>query len=179
MKKYPYLNDAKRGDLPYTGYTRAADIVVIGLSTNDNYRFELQYKAEQTAFKAETPNATADELSTHMAAFTATKMADLEAEIETLIAEIEKHHGKDVPIVLARGMMEQNNDLYLTAVRHMTYLFEEKWQGKYGDHVIKVAHLTPDRTGASAHPTREGAAIQGAELAKFIKDNLASLVPNN
>ena len=59
MKKYPYLNDSKRGDALYTGYMRAADLVVIGLSTNDNFRFSQQYTAEKNAFKAANPTASA------------------------------------------------------------------------------------------------------------------------
>ena len=61
----------------------------------------------------------------------------------------------------------------------MTDLIENVWQGKYGDHVIKVAHLTPDRTGYEGHPTREGAAVQGADLAEFIRTEFPELVPAN
>ena len=184
MKKYPYLNDTKRGTILYEGYERAADLVVIGLSTNDNYRFELQYKADREAFKAENPDATWPEVDAHSEEFTAAKMAELGGELELLIAEIEKNHGKDVPIILARGMMEKpesdsSRELYHTSVEYMTYLIETVWQGKYGDHVIKVAHLTPDRTGYASHPTREGAAIQGADLAEFIRTEFPDLVPAN
>lgn len=197
MEKYPYLNDTQRGTALYEGYTEAADIVVIGLSTNDNYRFELQYKAEKKAFTTANPEATAIEITAHMDEWKTAKLAELGAELELLIAEIEKNHGKDVPIILARGMMERTleNDypnadteeeiaeanaaieLYHTPATYMTDLIENKWQGKYGDHVVKVAHLTPDRTGQSGHPKREGAAKQGAELAEFIKTEFPALVP--
>ena len=58
----------------------------------------------------------------------------------------------------------------------MTKFIEEDWQGQYGDHVIKVARLTPDRTGLGGHPKREGAAKQGAELAEFIRTEFPELV---
>ena len=169
MKKYPYLNDTSRGDILYDGYERKADLVVIGLSTNDNYRFELQYKADREAYKAENPDATWTEVDAHSKEFTAAKMEELGAELELLIKEIEKNHGEAVPIILARGMMEADNELYLTSVNYMTALIEEEWQGKYGNHTVKVARLTPDRTGYANHPTRDGAAVQGVELAEFIR----------
>ena len=177
MKKYPYLNDSKRGDALYTGYMRAADLVVIGLSTNDNFRFSQQYTAEKNAFKAANPTASAEAIEAHMTEFVESKMALLKAELEKLIAEIEKNHSKDVPIILARGMMEYDDPIYLTSVTYMTKFIEEDWQGQYGDHVIKVAHLTPDRTGVGGHPKREGAAKQGAELAEFIRTEFPELVP--
>jgi hypothetical protein len=61
----------------------------------------------------------------------------------------------------------------------MTSLIENEWGGKYGDNIIKVAHLTPDRTGHEGHPKREGAAIQGKELAEFIRTNFPELVAGN
>ena len=176
MKKYPYLNDSKRGDALYTGYMRAADLVVIGLSTNDNFRFSQQYTAEKNAFKAANPTASAEAIEAHMTEFVESKMALLKAELEKLIAEIEKNHSKDVPIILARGMMEYDDPIYLTSVTYMTKFIEEDWHGQYGDHVIKVAHLTPDRTGVGGHPKREGAAKQGAELAEFIRTEFPELV---
>lgn len=199
MAKYPFLNDTRRGELAYEGYTRAADIVVIGLSTNDNYRFQLQHNTEKAAFLAENSEATDVELSEHMNTWKATKLAELGKELELLIAEIEANHGKNVPIILARGMMERTLekdypnadteeeiaaanaaiDLYHTSVTYMTDLIENKWKGVYGEHVIKVAHLTPDRVGYEGHPTREGAAIQGADLAEFIKTEFPDLVPAN
>ena len=222
MKKYPFLNDTMRGTLAYEGYKRPADLVVIGLSTNDNYRFLLQYNADRLEFRAsntsvtdeevaaymetwiannptadESKKATAElnykaknslytqeEVDAHSAEFTVSKLAELGLELEALIAEIEKNHGADVPIILARGMMEKpegdpDRELYHTSVEYMTDLIENVWQGKYGDHVIKVAHLTPDRTGYEGHPTREGAAVQGADLAEFIRTEFPELVPAN
>ncbi len=172
MEKYPYLNDTSRGNILYNGYEKPADLVVIGLNTNDNYRFELQYKADREAYKAENPGFTWDEVDAHSIEFTSRKMAELGEELKLLIAEIEKNHGENVPIVLARGMMEGDgsNELYLTSVNYMTSLIEDEWQGKYGDHIIKVVHLTSDRAGYANHPTREGAALQGAELAEFIRN---------
>ena len=198
MAKYPYLNDTNRSGIAYDGYgDRKADIVVIGLSTNDNFRFQLQYNNEKAAYIASNPDYTADELAAHMDEFSKAKLAELGAELELLIKEIEKNHGKNVPIILARGMMERTLekdypnaktpeeiaaaqaaiDLYHTSVTYMTDLIENKWNGMYGDHVLKVAHLTPDRTGYEGHPKREGAAIQGNELAEFIKTNFPELVP--
>lgn len=199
MAKYPYLNDAKRGDTPYTGYTRAADIVVIGLSTNDNYRFLLQHNAAKNEYLAANRDASDSDLAEYMATWKTAKLAELGAELELLIAKIEEKHGNDVPIILARGMMEKTleNDyknadteeeiveanasieLYHTAVTYMTDLIENQWNGKYGNHVIKVAHLTPDRTGYEGHPKREGAAVQGADLAEFIRTEFPDLVPVN
>ena len=199
MAKYPYLNDKERGSALYEGYTKAADIVVIGLSTNDNFRFQTMYNSEKAAFKAANPSADAATVDAHMTEFTNSKMAELGAELELLIKEIEKNHGKNVSIVLARGMMERTLandyptattpeaiasaqaaiDLYHTSVTYMTSLIENEWGGKYGDHIIKVAHLTPDRTGHEGHPKREGAAIQGKELAEFIKTNFPELVAGN
>ena len=177
MAKYPYLNDTARPGIKYDGYEdRTADIVVIGLSTNDNYRFQLQYNAEKTAYTTANPTADADAIAAHMAEFKTNKLAELGAELELLIAEIEKNHGKDVPIVLARGMMEFDSELYLTSVTYMTDLIEKTWGGKYGDHRILVAYLTPDRTGYQNHPTREGAAQQGRDLADFITENFADLL---
>ena len=177
MKKYPYLNDKERGTILYTGYTRAADLVVIGLNTNDNYRFSVQYKENREAFKASHPGFTWPEVDADSQAFTATKMQELGAELDLLIAEIEKHHGKDVPIILARGMMETDDELYLTSVNYLTKLIEEEWQGKYGNHTIKVARLTSDRSGYANHPSQAGAAVQGAELAEFIRREFPELVP--
>ena len=177
MKKYPFLNDKERGTILYTGYTRAADLVVIGLNTNDNYRFSVQYKENREAYKASHPNFTWPEVDADSQAFTATKMQELGAEFELLISEIEKHHGKDVPIILARGMMETDDALYLTSVNYLTKLIEEEWQGKYGNHTIKVARLTSDRSGYANHPSQAGAAVQGAELAAFIRAEFPDLIP--
>lgn len=215
MKKYPYLNDKERYNILYKGYTRSADLVVIGLNTNDNYRFKLQYESDRLEFRASKTTATEADITTHMdewlaqnvnateeqknteilkykaskmscnwsevdahsKAFIASKMDELGLELERLVFEIEKNHGKDVPIIFVRGMMEVDDWLYLTAVDYMTSLIEDEWQGKYEDHVIKVARLTPDRTGYANHPTREGAAIQGAELAAFIKAEFPELIP--
>ncbi len=182
MEKYPFLNDTKRAGEDYTGYGEDVDLVVIGLSTNDNYRMYLMYNNELKAFKGANPTATEDEISAHMNEFKASKLELLTKELKALIAEIEENHGKTVPIVLARGMMERAaNDpiaeLYHTSVTHMTDIIENVWQGVYGEHVIKVAHLTPDRTGYEGHPTREGAAVQGADLAAFIKAEFPDLVP--
>ena len=77
MAKYPYLNDTGRGTIPYDGYTKDADLVVIGLSTNDNYRFTLQYNAEKTAYTTANPTADEDAIAAHMAEFKATKLAEL------------------------------------------------------------------------------------------------------
>ena len=190
MKKYPYLNDSKRTVTEGEGEAavvtkiayeapRQADLVVIGLSTNDNYRFSLQYNAAKTAYVESNPEASADEIAAYMEEWKGIMLPKLGDELEILIKEIEKNHGTDVPIIFARGMMEKDDALYLTAVTYMTDLIENQWKGKYGDHVIKVAHLTPDRLGASEHPTREGAAKQGQELEKFIRENFSTLVPNN
>ena len=177
MKKYPFLNDRERDNILYTGYTRAADLVVIGLNTNDNYRFTVQYKENREAYKADNPGFTWPEVDANSQAFTKEKMAELGAEFELLISEIEKHHGKDVPIILARGMMETDDALYLTSVNYLTQLIEEEWRGNYGNHVIKVARLTSDRSGYANHPSQEGAAVQGAELAAFIKAEFPELIP--
>ena len=217
MKKYPYLNDKERDNILYTGYMRSADLVVIGLNTNDNYRFKLQYERDRLEFRASKTTATEADIAAHMEewltqnagateeqkateilkykaskmsctwsevdahskAFVASKMDELGIELERLILAIEKNHGKTVPIIFARGMMEVDDWLYLTAVDYMTSLIEDEWQNKYGNHIIKVARLTPDRTGYANHPTREGAAVQGAELAAFIRDEFPELVPAN
>ena len=235
MAKYPYLNDTNRKGIEYDGYgERKADIAVIGLSTNDNYRFQLQYTDKQRAFKASNTSATDEEvaaymdnwkannanatdaqiakaeltykasktnysdeeIAAHMAEFKDAKLAELGEALEALIAKIVENHGDDVSIILARGMMEQTleNDypnadtdeeiaaakaameLYHTSVTYMTDLIENRWKGQYEGHKILVAHLTPDRTGYEGHPTREGAAQQGKDLAEFIITKFADLV---
>ena len=123
-------------------------------------------------------------------------VAELGEALEALIAKIVENHGDDVSIILARGMMEQTleNDypnadtdeeiaaakaameLYHTSVTYMTDLIENRWKGQYEGHKILVAHLTPDRTGYEGHPTREGAAKQGKDLAEFIITKFADLV---
>lgn len=193
MKKYPYLNDTGRYEkvddvkVPYVyeGYTRGADIAVIGLSTNDNYRYTLRYNEELKAYKKANSTATEADVNAHMSAWADDMMTQLKAELATLIEEIIKNHGEKVSIVLARGMMEKGEnasdaEFYHTSVTYMTKVIEEEWENKYTvdgvDHAVLVARLTPDRTGYDNHPTREGAAKQGAELAKFIKDNMEILV---
>ena len=152
-------------------------------------------KAELT-YKASKTNYSDEEIAVHMAEFKDAKLAELGEALEALIAKIVENHGDDVSIILARGMMEQTleNDypnadtdeeiaaakaameLYHTSVTYMTDLIENQWKGQYEGHKILVAHLTPDRTGYEGHPTREGAAQQGKDLAEFIRTNFADLV---
>jgi hypothetical protein len=143
-KVYPYQN-LKRDKTLYAP-TRTPDLIVVNLHTNDNWQWYSNTK------NAENEKYNYDHFDTMF---------------DDMINTFTKLYGKKIPMLFVFGCMA--NELYENATIRSKELIQLKYIPDGYD--IKTVTLTTNRAGASSHPNKEGAEIQGAELAEFIKKN--------
>ena len=142
-KVYPYQN-LKRDETAYKP-TRTPDLIVINLHTNDNWQWY-----------SNTKNAENEKYN----------YATFDAMFDDMINTFTSQYGKDVPMLFVFGCMA--NEKYENATIRSKELVKLKYIPDGYD--MEIVTLTTNREGASSHPNEEGAKIQGAELAKFIRD---------
>lgn len=147
-KVYPYQN-LKRDNTPYTP-TRTPDLIIVNLHTNDNWQWY-----------SNTKNAENEKYN----------YATFDAMFDDMIMTFTGHYGKDVPMLFVFGCMANEN--YENATMRSKELIKLKYIPDGYD--MKIVTLTTNREGSASHPNAEGAKIQGAELADFIRKNYSDL----
>ncbi len=149
---FPYRNYSKDKTEVYTP-ARVPNLIVLNLGQNDNWQTYI---------------------GTHEYV-----QADFDANFATVIDTIYATYGrqaeKDIPILFVFGCME--NPACHAVTDHIKADLIPQYVANGYD--FKQVVLTTDRTGYSSHPSVGGGAVQGAELATFIKENYASLLPSS
>ena len=147
-KVYPYQN-LKRNDTAYSP-TRTPDLIVVNLHTNDNWQWYSNTKnAENEKYNYDT----------------------FDVMFDDMINTFTELYGKDIPMLFVFGCMA--NELYENATFRSKELIKLKYIPEGYD--IKIVNLTTNRAGNASHPNADGAKIQGAELAAFIRKNYTNL----
>ena len=143
-KVYPYQN-LKRDSSPYAP-TRTPDLIIVNLHTNDNWQWY-----------SNTKNAENEKYN----------YATFDAMFDDMIMTFTSLYGKEVPMLFVFGCMA--NELYENATMRSKELIKLKYIPD--GYEMKIVTLTTNRDGSASHPNEEGAKIQGAELAEFIRKN--------
>lgn len=147
-KVYPYRN-LKRDNTPYAP-TRVPDLIVVNLHTNDNWQWYSNTKnAENEKYNYNT----------------------FDAMFDDMITTFTNLYGKDVPMLFVFGCMA-NEDYENATMRSKELIKLEYIPAGYD---MKIVNLTTNRAGEASHPNKDGAKIQGAELAAFIRANYPHL----
>ena len=149
---YPYQN-LKRDETPYAP-TRTPDLIIINLHTNDNWQWY-----------SNTPENRNGETEKY-------NFATFDRVFDDMIKTFTGHYGNDVPMLFVFGCMA--NDKYENATLRSKYLIKNKYVPEGYD--MEIVNLTTNREGNASHPNLEGAKIQGAELAEFIRKTYPNLV---
>ena len=150
-KIYPYQNN-KRNTEAYAP-TRTPDLIIVNLHTNDNWQW----------FSNTPENRNGENEKYNYATF--------DAAFDNMIKTFTDLYGKDVPMLFVYGCMA--NEQYENATVRSKELIKLKYIPDGYD--MEIVTLTTDRSGSSSHPALAGAAIQGAELAEFIRNTYTDL----